>query len=205
MAASASNNPSAFLGAIKLLSSDDKQSQLFNYVTKSCEEFLTNENLNGVNKILAELNPAQFPIAAFAIVSTKLQMCGKFNLDELKNTIAKLKSMTAALTKKSLSFKFDSVYFFALKSLADACLAKKVPLLGIKPLHESIMWYTEGRPELLTPAHSSFLCLCLKARHFYLCDPFINIDAELLLSQVRPTKSLTLFMFLCLGSFMSYY
>jgi hypothetical protein len=165
------------------LNTEDKQLQLFNYVTKSCEEFSSNENLTGLNKILAELNPAQFPIPAFAAYTTKLQIQGKYNIEELKNTIAKLKSMTSALSKQSLPPKFATVFFFALKSLADACLAKKVPLLGIKPLHEAIIWYTDGQPELLTPAHASFLCLCLKARHFYLCDPFINIDAEMLLTQ----------------------
>uniref|UniRef100_A0AC34FC09 COP9 signalosome complex subunit 3 n=1 Tax=Panagrolaimus sp. ES5 TaxID=591445 RepID=A0AC34FC09_9BILA len=183
MAASANNNPGAFIGSVKLLNTEEKQAALFNYVTKSCEEFANSENLNGLNKILAELNPAQFPVPAFAVISTKFQIHGKYNLDELKTTIAKFKSMTAAVKKESMSSKFLTAYFYALKSLADACLAKKVPLLGIKPLYEGIHWYTDGHPELLTPAHASFLCLCLKARHFYLCDPFINIDCEMLLQQ----------------------
>uniref|UniRef100_A0A914YG29 COP9 signalosome complex subunit 3 n=1 Tax=Panagrolaimus superbus TaxID=310955 RepID=A0A914YG29_9BILA len=183
MAASANNNPATFIGSVKLLNTEDKQANLFNYVTKSCEEFANSENLNALNKILAELNPTQFSVPAFAILSTKFQIHGKYNLDELKATIVKLKSMTSAVKRESISSKFPTFYFYALKFLADACLAKKVPLLGIKPLFEGINWYTNGHPELLTPAHSAFLCLCLKARHFYLCDQFINLDPEMLLQQ----------------------
>lgn len=84
-----------------------------------------------------------------------------------------------------LTFLFCSFLdFFTLKSAADACLFKKVPMLGISTLIDAIQWYTNGHPEVLTPAHASLLCLCLKARHFYLCDPFINIDPEALLQQV---------------------
>ena len=74
--------------------------------------------------------------------------------------------------------------FTALKALSDACLAKKSPILGMKPLIEAITWITDGHPEHLTPAHASFLCLCLKARHFYLCEPFIKVDMEAILVQV---------------------
>uniref|UniRef100_A0AC35GFH5 COP9 signalosome complex subunit 3 n=1 Tax=Panagrolaimus sp. PS1159 TaxID=55785 RepID=A0AC35GFH5_9BILA len=183
MAASANNNPAAFIGSVKLLCGEEKQAQLFNYVMKSCEEFASNENLNGLNKILAEINAAQYPLPAFAALSTKLQIHGKFNTDELKATIAKLRTMTSAVKKELMTSKFATVYFLTLKALADACIAKKIPLLGIKPLYESILWYTDGHPELLTPAHASFLCLCLKARNFYLCDKIIDIDSELLLQQ----------------------
>lgn len=90
----------------------DKQSQLFAYITKSCEEFLANENLNAINKILAELNPAQHPIAAFAVMSAKFQLSSKYNVDELRVTLTKLKSMTTALNVSYTDQNFCTVCKF---------------------------------------------------------------------------------------------
>lgn len=62
-------------------------------------------------------------------------------------------------------------------------MAKKYPLIVIKTICDGILFWTNGNPRQLTPAHSALLCCCLKARYYRTCMEFLDIDISSLLTE----------------------
>lgn len=76
--------------------------RFYGYITKSCEEFVSAENIVGINKILAELPLLPFPAPYLAVFGAKLQLHAKYNMDEFQNMMLKINQICVELkdTKK---------------------------------------------------------------------------------------------------------
>uniref|UniRef100_A0A7E4VAG6 COP9 signalosome complex subunit 3 n=1 Tax=Panagrellus redivivus TaxID=6233 RepID=A0A7E4VAG6_PANRE len=180
----AGNNPGSFLSCIRTLSKPEADpAKLYSYVTDSLKEFVNADNLNALTKIAADLDLNVVPAWVLAAVLGAKFQCNKLSEKEFGKTMEKLRSLEAHVgTADDKNAKFATAYFGCLKNIAQLAIAKSVPMMGIKPVMTSILWWTKDNPAQLTPAHAYLLMLCLKARYFSICEPFMNFDAQALLN-----------------------
>uniref|UniRef100_A0AC34RHX3 PCI domain-containing protein n=1 Tax=Panagrolaimus sp. JU765 TaxID=591449 RepID=A0AC34RHX3_9BILA len=186
MSPSAGNNPGHYIATVKKFDgfgNPEEMTKMTAYIIKSCEEFVSSENLSGLSKILNEIQLSTFPAPFLGALSAKLSLSNKYNLDELQNLIIRVMALPEDLTKFVGDPSLAVFYFPVLKALGDAVINKRCPMLAIKPIADGIFWWTNGNPKHLTPAHASLLCCCLKARHFRFCMNFLEIDAYSLLKE----------------------